>query len=59
MFSVAGQVVLIRGDRCAAESSQVESSKTGKLLKISIPIAETAVKLPSESPVPPRGASAA
>jgi hypothetical protein len=59
MFSVAGQVVLIRGDRCAAESSQVESSKTGKLLKISIPIAETAVEPPPENPAPPRGVSTA
>jgi hypothetical protein len=42
MFSVAGQVVLIRGDRCAAELLKIESSKTGTLLKISISIAETA-----------------
>jgi PAS domain S-box-containing protein len=37
---------------------KIESSKAGTLLKVSIPIAETAVKSPSESPIPPRGASA-
>jgi hypothetical protein len=55
MVSVARQVVLIRGDRCAAELLKIESSKTGTLLKISISIAETAVKPPSKSPVPPEG----